>query len=359
MLELKPDDIRSVLIVKMSALGDVIHALPALTALKRQFPAAEIDWLVEPLGAGLLEAHPSLRRIFVIPRQEWKRRIARVSAWGSVVRDVARCARPLRERRYDLILDFQGNTRSAVAVLLARGKHRVSFHRRDVRERVASLVATHHVGRLPLRMNSVEKNLAIVRELGYQGACPQGEIEIDAASDQWAAGVLAGLPGSGPVVALHPAVSPFGEIKRWPVSHFRELADRLHSRGVRTLITWGPGELDLARAVGRPTVLNAESSLKQFAALLARVDAFVAADTGVLPLAALLGVPTVGLYGPKDAAIYEPYPNRGSIVTSPAPCSPCLLRRCAHRICMALISPAVVCHATIEALASRGKVSAS
>jgi lipopolysaccharide heptosyltransferase I len=338
----------------MSALGDVVHALPSLAALRQLYPAAEISWLVEPLGAKLLEGHPQIDRLYVAPRQAWKRRLRNPLRWPGVLREIFRLGRELRRQRFDLVIDFQCNLRSAVALCLAGGRRRLGFHREDVAERGGALFTNHRARRMPPRLNKVEKNLALVRELGFRGECPPGVLRVGAAEAAWARSFIPTLAGSGPVVVVHPAVSRFGEFKRWPAESFRELIDLLRQRhDARIAITWGPDERETAEAIGRPTVLPEAITLKELAALLEAADLVIAADTGALPMAALVGTPTVGLYGPKDPIVYGPYPRRGEIVSSTAPCSPCRLRSCEHRICMTLISPRAALEKAERALESR------
>ncbi|MBI4601299.1 MAG: glycosyltransferase family 9 protein [Planctomycetes bacterium] len=354
MLDLDPGEVRKILLVRTSALGDVVHTLPALDALRESFPSAEIHWLVEPLGARLLEGHPKLDRLVVLPRQRWKRDARSPLRWPAIAVEVLRLAAGLRRERYDLVIDFHGNLRSAAILALAGGRRRIGFHRADAAEAGGSLLTTHAAARVPPRTSKVEKNLALVRELGFSRDCPPGTLGLREEDRLWARALVASLPGSGPAVGLHPAVSRFGDLKRWPPERFRELIDLLREHhDARVLVTWGPGEREAAEVVGRPTVLPEEVGLLRFAAVLEALDLFIAADTGVLPIAALLGTPTVGLYGPKDAAVYGPYPRRGELVTSTAPCSPCTLRRCEHRICMALITAGAVLEAAERALAAR------
>ncbi len=340
-----------VLIVRTSALGDVAHTLPSLDALRSLFPEAKVHWIVEPLGAKLLEGHPSIDRIIVLPRQKWKRVFHNPLEWPAILGGIWRLSRSLRKERYDVVLDFHCNLRSAVILLLAGGRRRVGFHPSDIAERGGALLTTIRAAKAPPRLNKVEKNLLLVRALGYRAPCPCGTLPISEADRDWARALLARLPGSGPAVVIHPAVSKFGEIKRWPTGHFRELIDLLRSRhNAKTLITWGPGERDIATEVNRPTLLGEDVPLLRFAAILSQADLLISADTGALPIASLVGTPTVGLYGPKDAVVYSPYPVRGETLSSPAPCSPCKLRECEHRICMSLIRPDAVLKAAELAL---------
>lgn len=348
-LNVPTEEVARILVVRTSALGDVLHTLPALTALRTVFPGAEIDWLAEPMGAELLEDHPHLTRVHLLPRQDWKRRLRRPSQWPGIAREILALARRLRARRYDLVLDFQGNTRSAITLLFVGGRYRVGFHRSDLREFAASFFTNRKIAPIPPRTHKLERNLALVRALGYEGECPRGELTVSATARTWAREALAELPGSGPVVVIHPMVSRFGAIKRWPIEHFRTLIDLLGRHPLRILITWGPGEREVAQSIGRPTVLPQQADMRQFAALLAEADLVVASDTGALPLAAVAGTATVGLFGPKDAAVFAPSLS-DEVITSPAPCSPCRLRRCEHSICMTLISPRTVYESAARAL---------
>ena len=158
-----PAEIRNVLIVRTSALGDVVHVLPSLAALREILPHARVSWLVEPAGAGLIEGHPLLHRVFVIPRQEWKRRARDPRLWPGLAREICRFSRQLRDERFDLILDFHGNLRSAAMLLMAGGRWRLGFHRRDVAERGGALFTNWKAPRAAARLNKVEKNLLLLR----------------------------------------------------------------------------------------------------------------------------------------------------------------------------------------------------
>ena len=348
-LNLPAAEVRRILVLRTSALGDVVHTLPALSALRAVFPDAEIDWLVEPMSARLLEGHPDLTHVQVMPRQDWKRRLRRPREWFAVTREILALAGRLRSRRYDLVMDFQGNIRSALTLLSVGGRHRVGFHQGDLRELGSALFTNHRVAPIPPRTPKLERNLLLVRALGFEGACPRGKLALTEECRTWARRTLAELPGRGPVVIVHPMVSPFGAIKRWPIEHFRTLIDLLGRHEVRPLITWGPGERECAVSIQRSTVLPELVDLPRFAALLAEADLVVAADTGALPLAAVGDTPTVGLFGPKDAEVFAT-DSAGDVVTSPAPCSPCKLRQCEHSICMTLISPRTVYAAAARAL---------
>lgn len=349
------DAIERILIIRMSALGDVIHVLPSLAALRERFPRARISWLVEPLGASILEGHPLLERLWIVDRRSWRRALRSPIGWLRVAREVMRLSRALRAQRFDLVLDFQCNARSGLAVALSGGRHRVGFAREHCRERLGSVFTNIHATPASALQNKVVKNLELVRRVGWSGEPPDPLVVVPPEDRQWARQVIGEMRRSGPAITIHPAVSAFGALKRWPVEHFSAYCRRLEDElDARVLLTWGPGEEPLVRSIGAGTVAPATTRLMRLAALIAESDLFVACDTGNLHLAAVLGVPVIGLYGPKNPAIYAPFRHRGRILRSGVPCSPCALRRCEHSICMSELRPETVFEATRDALETRG-----
>ena len=343
-------NIRRILILRSSALGDVIHVLPSLTALKSIFPDAEVSWMVEPLGAMILEGHPLIDRLIVFDRQQFMRCLRSPGRWFHALRRFTALKRSLRQPRFDLVIDFQGNYRSGIAQLIAGGRHRLSFHPQDCREFGGWLLSNVRARPAPMLVPKVLKNLHLVREIGWTGDCPDEVIFVPPEDLEWADRFISTLDGTGPLIILHPAVSRFGLIKQWPIRYYRTLARRLEERGARLLVSWGPFERELAEEVGAGTVAPSTERLFHLAALIARCDLLVASDTGCLHLATALGRRVVGIYGPKSPEQYGPHPLRGSVVASHVPCSPCKLRSCSHRICMEEIEPDRVYQAVIDAL---------
>ena len=134
---------KKILIVRTSALGDVVHTLPALEALKSLFPEAIVHWIVEPLAARLLEGHPLIDRLIVLPRQHWKRQARNPLQWLAILGEIWRLSRSLRKERFDVTLDFHCNLRSAVILLLAGGRRKIGFHPSDIAESGGALFTTH------------------------------------------------------------------------------------------------------------------------------------------------------------------------------------------------------------------------
>jgi heptosyltransferase-1 len=338
--------------VRLSAVGDVLHALPVLSALRQIHPDARIDWVVEDRAAGLLTERKDLDRVVVLPRGALR------AARGRPFR-LARSARgflrDLRSVRYDAAIDLQGNLKSGVVLRASGARLRFGMDRATGKEgnHLFSTRRTHPPRRARHR---VERNLAVLaaflgRPVPYvPPGFPTSPEEIAAAEVALAeAGVL-----GRPFAALHPGTSGFGSFKRWPAERFADLARRLRASGTAVVVTHAPAERTLAERVvetaGEGARRIESPGFGFLAEVLRRATLFVAADTGPLHLAALLGTPVLGLFGPKDPAVYGPYGLRDDgtpgllpfHVRTDVACRPCTLRRCPDPVCMNGMEPATV-----------------
>lgn len=355
------------LVVRLSALGDVLHALPAVAALRVARPEARIEWLVEDRFAAILEGHPAIDRVRVVPRTRWRRDLRRPWKWPGLVLDAVRFVGGLWGGRFDAAIDLQGNAKSGLWSLLSGAPARFGFASGDVREG-NGLLTNRHV-RVPAgAVHRVDRALALVGAAVGRAALPYVTAPIARSGDERERvdRMLsdAGAPMRGFAV-LHPGSSGFGSFKRWPPERFGELARRLGAEGTRCVVTVGPGEAELgaevlAAARGSAVVL-APPDLRSLAELVSRASVFVSADTGPLHVAAAEGVAVVALFGPKDAAIYGPYrppvggraAGVGCVVTSTGVgCRPCVLRRCPDPVCMTSIDVAVVADRVRQIVAS-------
>ena len=223
-----PRDASRILIVRLSALGDVVHALPLLAALRRARPRAEIGWLVEERAASLLEGHPQLDRLHVYLRREFEGRLRR----GRLVSGLSLAAelvRELRAARYEVALDVQGNLRSGVLTRLSGAPRRVGFAPPFAKEGSHRLLTDRVLPDATAR-HKVERNLALLRAFGIDGAGATAHVEVPEALRASARAFAARL-GSRRLVALHPGVSDFGSIKRWDPARFAAVARHLRDRG--------------------------------------------------------------------------------------------------------------------------------
>ena len=349
---------KRILIVRLSALGDVVNTLPALTALRRGHPKAHIAWLVEDRAADILQNHPLLDEVIVFPRSKWQQSFSlRRGRWRTLA-DCYQLFSALRARRFDIAIDFQGNAKSGFLTYMSVAKVRVGFDRRNSVE--GNLVFTNRrVAIEDPHINRAEKYLALARAAG--GATGPVRAVLPTWPDE-AATAKALLREAGamrrPLIAIHPGTSEFGAFKRWPPERFGQLARRLARRwNAGILVTWGPRERPLAvkvaSAAGRSAAISPPTrSIRELAELLRQADLFISADTGPMHIAAALGVPVVALFGPKDPVLYGPYGEKTSVVRAGVDCSPCAKRSCDDVKCMRSITPEMVMAAVEELLVS-------
>ncbi len=347
-----------ILIVRLSALGDVVHALPMLDALRRAQPSAHIGWLVEEKAASLLAGHPQIDRLWVAPRAQLAELLRR-GRMIAALRLLLGFARELRAARYDLVIDAHSNARSSVLAWCSGAGRRIGLAHGYAKEG-AGWLYTDRVVPTAARQLKVQRTLDLLRPLGIDPRGARAVLGIPESMRAWARAQVEQL-GSRPVVAIHPGVSDFGAIKQWDPARFGRTAIRLaRERGARCLVTWGPGERELAMRVVASSegfaVLGPETgSILHIAALYQACELVIGADTGPLHLAAALGVPVVGLYGPKDAAVYAPWDARtgaaAPVVRRAVYCSPCNRRTCSNVICMPAIQVGDVVAAARDSLA--------
>ncbi len=328
----------SVLVVRLSALGDVVFALETVAALKRERPDVAIDFLVEDRFRSLLDGHPQLRDVLVYPRRR------RTAIPGSVSR--------LRARRYDVVLDVHGILKSALHVALARAALKVGPAAPAAREgaaRAYGLVVPMPTPP-PHRADVGHRLLAAI---GLSGVPAAPVLPFVAPPPALLAGTAA------PRVLLYPGTSAFAAFKRWPATSFAELARRLDARGVAVLVGFGPGERELAAPVldASPRVRAVDAGtigLLGLGGVMQQCAVVVAADTGPLHLGAAAGARCVALFGPKDDARYGPRAHAVAheVLWHPVPCRPCRRRTCVTPQCVLGIAVGDVEAAVLRQLAS-------
>ena len=317
-----------ILLVRLSALGDVVQCLPALSALRQGRPDAEIGWLVEDRNAGVLENHPQIDRLFRFER----RKGGASAAW--------RVSREVRSWAPHVSVDLQGNLKGALLTRLCAAPRRIGLPRGETREGMAHAFATEFIPPGPPGEHRADRALRLVAPLGAKGpAAPVLPAVRPEARDKIALALAELGLSPGRYALLLPGTSDFGAFKRWPARRFGELAVRLAAeRGLPSLVSFGPGQRELADAVvaaaPHAARLAPDASLNEFMALASGAAIVVGADSGPVVMASILGVPTVALFGPKDPRVYAPRGARTAVVWKQVYCSPCLLRRCGDPICM-------------------------
>lgn len=324
-LPIRLDDARRILLVKPSALGDVVHALPVVATLKRRYPAVPLDWLIEEEAAPLVLGHPAIAAFLVSGRRRWQRQLRSPARLPGTLREIRDFVGEVRRRRYDAVLDLQGLFKSALYVAAAGARLRVGLA--DGREG-APWVLTHRVPVPPQPVHAVERYLALAAAVDAREAVRDFTIPLGAEDAEAARRLLADLPR--PRVVLHPAAR--WATKLWEVERWRAVAASLAGGGAGVILTGGPSDTVLAAAIcdglhPAPRSLAGCLSLKQLAAVLRAADLMVTVDSGPMHIAAALGTPVVALFGPTDPARTGPV-RPGRVLRRDLPCSPCLERRC-------------------------------
>lgn len=340
-----------VLIVRLSAIGDIFFCTALLDALKGHFPGCEVTWLTEPVGAGILAEHPQLDHLLVLPRARWTR-LAKRFALFKLAREVVSFVRELRRPAYDLVLDPQGILKSAIWARLARAQQRVGVNGADGSACLYDVVV--RVPR-PKEPPMLSEYRILAKGLGADPEAIRMRLHIPAAARAEAA---AFLHGHGQPVVFCPFTTR--PQKHWPDAYWTELGDRLEAAGLGpVLILGGPGDGPRAAAIGGPMkgrpILSAgsERSIPFALALLEGARAVVGVDTGLTHAAIALGRPTLALFGST-----RPYARTGlpwaRVLYTDLACAPC--RRhptCAGRFdCMRQLTPLEV-HRALEACLRR------
>ena len=324
----------NILIVRLGALGDIIHTVPAAAALRAAFPSARIDWLVDAKHRAVVDLVTVIDRVVVLERSS-------LPGWIDV-------ARTLRAGRYDVALDFQGLMKSAILARASGAPRVIGFSIWHLREKTArpfySEIAVRGEHPADASTHVIEKNLGLLHALGVtdrQIRFPLAELESPALTQ-----VRAALGEDRDFALINPGAA--WPNKRWPPDRFGEVAAFLRDvRGLPSVVLWGPGEEGLAGAVvdaseGAARVAPA-TGLPDLLALCRAAALMVSGDTGPLHVAAAAGTPTVSVFGPTDPLRNGPWAADDVAVSRYGACGCQYERRC-HKAswCLETIATAEV-----------------
>jgi lipopolysaccharide heptosyltransferase I len=343
--DLSSRDFKNILLIKLSAMGDVVQTIPLLNKLRRRYPKARVDWLVTPPTDELLRHNPAITNVIEFSRNEWTAPW-RLTPFVSSARLVAM----LRAAQYDLVLDLQGQLRSGFFAFAAGAPVRIGFDkpRADVWKasprkipaeakkhawqgaREGSWLAyTHHIAVPTLDVHPVERYLGVGPLLGLDDGAPdfsfpippEAATRIDALLDYY------GI-GSGKLIAMAPGTN--WETKQWRSDAFAEVARHFLKNGCSVALIGSDRERMVCDAVAAlaPGAVNlaGETTLSELAALIRRTSVAVTNDSGPMHLAVALDRAVVSIFGPTDPVWAGPYHRDGAVLRAELPCSPCYLR---------------------------------
>jgi lipopolysaccharide heptosyltransferase I len=323
-----PSPPRRILIVKPSALGDIVHALPVLHLLRQKFPRAHITWLATPAFAPLLDGHPLIDRVMLFER----RRRVQTAATHRLSALLA-FSRQLNEADFDLVIDLQGLFRSGLFTWLTSAATRIGF---DYAREGAPWFYTHRVPTPTRERHAVERYLDVAEALG----CGRGPVVFDFGLGKTLDQLLAAVENVGPYCVLLPGTN--WATKRWPAEHFAELVGPIENElGLRCVVAGGSDVKQLAQAV--PAIdLTGQTDLKQLVRLIRHADLVIANDSGPMHIAAALGRPLVTMFGPTNPIRTGPYARPKTVARLQIICHPCYSRECNHHTCMKELRPSSV-----------------
>jgi heptosyltransferase I len=340
-----------VLIVRLSAFGDCLHAVPALVAIRRKFPNADIGWAIEDLSYSLLKGHPMVNRFHIFPRRAFKRS---QGTFMDRLRLMRQFRKDLSGENYEYALDLQGLTKSGLVSWWSGAKQRVGFKGPESRE---FNIVFNNVRIEPPEeaVHVVEKNLALLKPLSIsipkkpEWVMPSYEDEIKQMRPFLE---QCGLINSDGSVQRYAIVNPGATwfTKRWPPENFGELTKGLIARhGLPVIVPWaGTDEHKAGQTIvniaGKGSFLAPETNLRQLAALTQQAVLFVGNDTGPLHLAVALDVHSVAIFGATDPLRNGPYGSGHRMQTGPIDCHPCWKTTCERkdRACLTLVTPEIV-----------------
>jgi lipopolysaccharide heptosyltransferase I len=310
---------RSLLVVRLGAIGDIVRTLPAVRLLRRTWPGTRIVWAVEEGGRPLLEPHPDVDRVVVFPRRSIARGLRPPAAAGLAL--AWRFAAALRAERPELGLDFQGSLKSGLILRLSGAPLRVGFEPGLVRER-SHLFTNVRVPLEPARIHRVERAAALARAVGAEDR--PLEIELGLADSELEAGRRRReqLAGTEPPAFVAPFSSRRQSWKRYPLERWRRIVEGLRGEGLGVVVVHGPGDEQTEAerlAAESGAVPCGPASLRELAALLAAGRVMVAGDTGPMHLAWAVGLPVVALYGPTDPVLNAPFGTGHAVVAPERP----------------------------------------
>ena len=326
-----PPEWNKILIIKLRAIGDVILTTPVFQNLRAQFPNCQIDFIVEKPAYPLVAENPDLDNIWIAPYGE-----------ELSFKNDQKFFKNIRRQKYDVCFDLFGNPRSALISLFSRTKLRVGF---DFRIRKYA----YHI-KIPSRaaqVHEVKFNLDALNYFDIPVKSEQPRIFMKKSDLKKARTIMKELDyNQVPVIALNPSAS--WPAKKWPLNYFADLGmSVLENFNARILVLWGPGELDdakkLADKIGSYAAVHPATDISEQAALLSLCNLYVGNDTSPMHMAAAVGIPTVGIFGPTNARLQGLFgKNSMAVFNSEIACLGCDQLDCRQMDCMNDLKPETV-----------------
>lgn len=331
----------NILIVKLSAIGDVLHTLPSLAALRNLYPDAHITWVVEETAADLLKSHPLLNRVIISRRKSWIKDLQH-GRLRKFVREVRLFVKELRHLPYDLVIDFHGLLKSSLIVLISGGRRKLGY---DSLQELSGIFLNEKISE-DMSKHAVDRYLDFARHLGADANKIEFILPLNENTEKKA---LCFFEKYGLEKNKFIAINPFAlwETKLWDNENFARLADLIIDKFPVKVVFTGSEKEALKKITDRMSSsaainLAGETTLIDLAHLYRRALMVISTDSGPMHLAAALGTRVIALFGPTDSTRTGPYGQDHKIIRADLPCSPCFLKKCSTKKCMSDILPTQV-----------------
>jgi len=318
----------NILIIKLSAVGDVVHSLPFLEVLRDRFPSA----------------HPEIDRLIIFPRKSWLKRFIKKGEYIGVGKEVTKFLKELKSRRYDIVVDLQGLLKSGILTFLANGKRKIALNG----GREGSLIFTNEKVAIPdPDLHALDRYLCIARYLGATNPVWNGQIPIYDTDKGHVDYLLGEIGNNSTLVAVTPMAK--WESKLWELHRFASLADTIKEElGAGVVFTGSEGDKAVIEDIRlgmktRALNLAGKTTLRELAYLYQKCAAVICTDTGPMHIAAAVGSPVVvALFGPTSPLRTGPYGAKHRVIRAGLECSPCFRKRCDDMSCMKKITVEMV-----------------
>jgi len=375
--ELQSTEFSRILLIKPSALGDVVHTIPVLVKLRARYPSARIDWLITPENAEIVRCHPALSNVVLFARRDFSkpgRRWRALLAFFDLLKQI-------RRAKYDLVIDMHGQVRSALFALTSGARVRIGFDRpirrsltvsaeHDLRNvpshgwrgaREGSWIAyTHRIPIPTLDVHAIDRYLWVAPLLGLDDDPPELTIHLPPKAVLKVQQLLEerGVPASTPLVVLVPGT--IWETKHWTIDGFAGVARQFLHDGFAVAVAGTKRDQQRCRQIAAAAPgacdLSGKTTPAELAALIRRAEVAVTNDSGSMHVAASLGKPMVSVFGPTNPVHIGPYQRPESVIRVDLPCSPCNYRRLSQcpfdHACMKQVTPAMVVERVHKVLAT-------
>jgi len=344
----------NILIVKLSAIGDVIHTLPALAALRKLYPDANITWAIEEASSDLITDHPYLDKVIISRRKRWIDDLKH-GRIGEPFAAMKSFLKELKAQSYDLVIDFHGLFKSAVVVFLSSSKRKLGY---DSMQEMSGFFLNE---KIPEDMNkhAVDRYLDFLRYLGVDVKEPEFLIPVREENISKIDGLLRTnkIDKKDRFVAVSPIA--LWDTKLWEDEKFARLCDRITEELKVKVIFTGSDRRRLERIqslMRLPAVnLGGVTTLRDLVYLYQLSSLLITTDSGPMHIAAAVGTPVVALFGPTDPSRTGPYGRGHTIIRKELACSPCFLKKCDSMKCMLDITVEEVFYSVKEKLSGEGR----